>query len=114
MISNLRSWMAPEAAGPNSLLVPCTAEIRREPFGVCLIMGSVRSSPTCAQCKLKFWKKGGGVVNCCSTSMLEACAAMRLCLVTERPRRECCLCTRPPRRPFSVRRIKLPPPQPIH
>ncbi|KAJ1493867.1 Aldehyde/histidinol dehydrogenase [Baffinella frigidus] len=39
MIAGLRSWMAPEPAAPNALLVPCSAEIRREPFGVCLIMG---------------------------------------------------------------------------
>lgn len=43
MIAGLRSWMAPEPAAPNALLVPCSAEIRREPFGVCLIMGPVRN-----------------------------------------------------------------------
>jgi aldehyde dehydrogenase (NAD+) len=44
MLANLRSWMSPESVPPSSLLLPCTAEIRREPFGVVLIVGPVSYS----------------------------------------------------------------------
>ena len=39
--------MKAEPAAPNALLVPSSAEIRREPFGVVLIVGPVRNSSLC-------------------------------------------------------------------